>query len=148
LSELVLGAIFQDSNYSISINNEKDHNYILIDPSFNGYDLISWFIGVGYGLMINDPNGYFVRMPKYPYNAKVKDNPVIIDFVKSKDIVFVSETDFIFKKDDYAYHIDHTTIYRYKYNESERQYTLASEDSTAYYAHLLGRLPVTIAGGR
>lgn len=148
LTELVLGAIFQDSNYSITINNENDHKYILVDPSFNGYDLIGWFVSVGYGLMINDPNGYFIRMPRYPFNAASNDNPVIIDFVKSKDIIFVSETDFIFKKDDYAYHIDQTTIFRYKYDYQARQYYLAPEDKSGYYAHLLGRLPVSIAGGR
>lgn len=148
LSELVLGTIFQDSNYSIAINNENDSKYILMQPSFEGYDLVGWMVNIGYGLMINDPNGYFVRMPKYAYNERQSDNSVQVYFVKSCDILHVSETDFIFKKDGYAYHIDKRTIWRYSYDPETREWYLNQKDATGYYSHLLDRLPIDRAGGQ
>lgn len=146
LSEMVLGSIFQDSNYGIQINNENDRNYILYEKNFNGFDLIGWFISVGYNNMINDPNGYFVRMPKYAFYEKRKLEIELL-FVKSENIIYASDDVFIFQKGNNVFSIDHQVIWRYSYDSSEEVWYVDKQDQKGYYAHLLGRLPCDIAGG-
>lgn len=142
----VLGAIFQDSNYSIIINDEKDAKFILNDGNFEGLDLISWFKQKGYALMRDDPNGYFVRMPRNAWNSG-KDTSVDVVFIPSFDVLKAYEEYLLFRRKDYIYYIDKKVIWRFKLDPESKRYYIAKEDESGYYAHMLGRIPADIAGG-
>lgn len=144
--EVVSGAIFQDSNYSIEIPDEQDNEYIW-QNNFHGYDLVGYISTIGIRLMMEDPNGLFIRIPKAAwYEQSGGRVEVDIWFVHSKDILYFSNSELIFYKDDYAYYIDENTIWRYK-KDANGKYNPTMQDREGYYAHLLGKLPVTVAGG-
>jgi hypothetical protein len=143
--EITIGAIFQDSNYGIDIENEEDNKYIWSN-SFEGYDMIGWFANVGIPNIMEDPNGFIIRMPIRPYyetgNNKVE---IGLYFINTKDILFYNGNVIIFKKDGYAYYIDDRIIFRY--SKVEGRWGIAAEDANGYYAHMFGRLPIDVAGG-
>lgn len=146
-TELVTGAIFQDGNYSVEISNQRDYDYIW-GNNFHGNSLIGYFANMGYKNMIEDPNGYFLRMPKYKWDETPNGSvEVEIWFINSKDIKYLSATDIIFCRDDYAWHVDERVIFRYARKGTSNQFELLAEDAEGYYAHMFGRLPISIAGG-
>lgn len=147
VNELVTGAIFQDGNYTIDIVNDADREYIW-GNNFHGNNLVGYFANIGYSNMVEDPNGYFVRIPKYKWDEQPEgETEVEIWFVNSEYICYQTEDELIFKRDGYAWHIDRTTIFRYK-EEAKNKYILAPEDTDGYYAHMMGKLPVSVAGGQ
>lgn len=144
--EIVSGAIFQDSNYGIEIQDEEDSKYIWSN-SFNDYDLVGWFANIGIPNIMEDPNGLIVRIPTKPYfdqkEERIEVKPI---FVNSKDIIFFDpEEILIFKHKNHAFYIDRLTIFRFECDKGK--YYLAPEDANGYYAHMFGRLPVDVAGG-
>lgn len=141
ITEIVTGAMFQDGNYSLTIPKQEDSDYIW-GNNFYGYNFIQYWQKIGYKCMVEDPNGYFVRIPKYRFDEQEENGVnVQIWFVNSKDIKYKDKDNIIFYKDGYCYHIDEQLIFRYK--EEKNQYTTEEP----YYAHMLGYLPVSIAGG-
>lgn len=136
--EVLSGAIFQDSNYHIEIEDKQDNDYIW-GNNFHGYDLIGYFANIGINHMAEDPNGVFLRIPK----AEQIEGRLDVDiwFINTKDILFLDATEILFKRDDYAYWVDTETIYRFQY--VNKKY----ENAGGYYAHMLGYLPISIAGG-
>lgn len=145
--ETVTGAIFQDSNFTIDVDNTEDEQYIWA-TRFSGYNITGYFANIGFRSIVEDPNGLFVRIPSRPYYLQGDDKvDVDIWFVNTRDMVWFTETDLIFLKNGYAWWIDRQTIWRFQYQPEKRQYYLATEDASGYYAHLFGRLPVTVAGG-
>ncbi|MBS1771510.1 MAG: hypothetical protein JST82_01530 [Bacteroidetes bacterium] len=147
VSEIVTGAIFQDSNYTLDVHDNEDAQYIW-GNHFSGYDLMGYFGGIGFKNMIEDPNGLFLRIPNKPAYEQTADKvEVDVWFVNTKDMVWCSNADLIFKRGEYAYWVDTQTIWRFSYRADKKEYYLAKQDVQGYYAHLLGRLPVSIAGG-
>lgn len=147
ITGVVTGAIFQDSNYVLDMTDEQDNSYIW-GNHFSGYDIAGYFSGIGFRNMIEDPNGVFLRMPTRPYYEQGDEKlEVDIWFVNSKDMVWFSKTDIIFRKGEYAYWVNEQTIWRYSYDAQNKKYYLAKADAGGYYAHMLGRLPLTVAGG-
>lgn len=144
-TEIVSGAIFQDSNYNIEIPETKDNQYIWTN-NFSGYDLVGYFANIGLKNIVEDPNGFFIRMPNKAFYEQVNDK-VDIDvwFVNTTNVIYRSDKEVIFTKGDYAYHVDEATVFRFYKKEST--YYLMPEDKDGYYAHMLGYLPITIAGG-
>ncbi len=55
--------------------------------------------------------------------------------------------DIVFSHSGYTWWVDKQSIWRISYNAQQRQYYIANEDKEGYYAHMLGRLPLSIAGG-
>lgn len=147
VTELVTGAIFQDGNYSIEIPDQQDSDYIW-GNNFWGKNLVGYFAEIGYKNMVEDPNGFFIRMPKKPYYEyqQGEDVEVSIWFINSTHIRYISKDEVIFCHDGYAWHVDRMAIWRYK-EVKEGQYELQTEDSEGYYAHMFGKLPISIAGG-
>lgn len=146
--QVLSGAIFQDSNYSIEIPDEKDRDY-LYSNVFYGNDLIGYLSSMGIKHIIEDPNGFFIRMPSKPmYEQTGERIEVGIYFVNTKDLVWISENDLLYKTGDclHAYYVDKQSIWRFTLNE-KGQYEVTPEDSEGYYAHMLGYLPITVAGG-
>lgn len=146
LTDIVVGAIFQDSNYSIVVENDDDREYIW-KANFQGYDIAGWFANIGIPSMIEDPNGIIVRMPKRPF-YEYSEGKIDVDliFVNSKDIVFRNEHNLIFKYKGYAFWVNDRVIFRFTCDKNGK-YHVSNEDARGYYAHLFGRLPIDVAGG-
>ncbi|MCB0697021.1 MAG: hypothetical protein KDC07_06635, partial [Chitinophagaceae bacterium] len=107
-----------------------------------------YFANIGFRNMIEDPNGVFLRIPVSPFYEQGDDKlDVDIWFVNTKDMVWFSKNDLIFKRGNYAYWVNRYTVWRFTYNAEARKYYLAKADAQGYYAHMLDRLPVTVAGG-
>lgn len=143
ITEILAGALFQDSNYNIDIPDAIDKEYIW-QNRFQGHDIIGYFANIGIKNMMEDPNGLFLRIPDKPHYAQ-DENRVTVDvwFVHSKDIVWLSEDDLIFKRGKQAYWVDTQTIFSYNQND-KGVYEL---DIKGYYAHQFGKLPTSVAGG-
>lgn len=145
--EVVAGTIFMDSNYSIEIPDEKDEDYIW-GNNFSGYDLIGYFANVGLKEIVEDPNGLIFRIPKYPYYQQNSDRvEVDIVYCYTKEIEYISEKEVLFTKGNIAWYVNDKIIFKYTYDESTRKWVVLPEDANGYYAHLMGKLPATVAGG-
>jgi hypothetical protein len=147
ITEIVTGAIFQDSNYMLEVQDKEDDAYVW-GNHFSGYDIAGYFSNIGFRNMVEDPNGVFLRIPAAPCTQQ-SSSKVAVDiwFVNTKDMVLFTPTDLVFKHDGYAWWVNEQTIWRFAYKADKKQYYLAADDADGYYAHMLGRLPITIAGG-
>jgi hypothetical protein len=147
ITELVTGAIFQDSNYGIEMQNPDDEQYIW-GNHFCGQDIVNYFAKQGFKNIVEDPNGILLRIPKHAWYEQTADKlEVDIWFVHTKDMVLHTDTDLVFLRNGYAWWIDSQTIWRIAYKPDKKQYYVTAEDSKGYYAHMLGRLPRSVAGG-
>jgi hypothetical protein len=144
ITEIVTGAIFQDANYTIEMQDADDNAYIWAN-NFSGYDLAGYFANIGFRNMVEDPNGVFLRIPCTEQQSDKLQ--VDIWFINTKDIFFLTEDDIVFTHAGHTWWVDRQTIWRISYNAQQRQYYIANEDKEGYYAHMLGRLPISIAGG-
>lgn len=145
ITEIVIGAIFQDSNYDIDIQNEDDDKYIWSN-TFEGYDIVGWYANIGIPNIMEDPNGLIIRMPARPYyEPQLGKVEIGLHFVKSKDIIYYNGNVLLFYKDEYAFYIDQKVIFRL--SKIDKEWSLSLEDRSGYYAHMLGKLPVDVAGG-
>lgn len=160
--ELMTGAIFQDSNYSLTLKKKEDNDYIW-GNHFRGHNLIGYFSHSA-RTIIEDPNGFFVTMPREPYyNTTTTQVEPDIWFVHSYCILYISDDEFVFKqyKRDYqnfmyyadteytVWHVTKDSIYRYIKEDGTNEYVMHPEDVPygGYYGHYLGYLPIDIAGG-
>lgn len=147
ITEVVTGAIFQGSNYTLELSDMQDSEYIW-GNRFDGYNLIGYFANIGFRNIIEDPNGIFLRIPERPFYEQEGDKVEVgIWFVNTKDMVWCTDTDIIFTRGGHAYWVDTQTVWRFTYNAQQRKYYIAQNDTEGYYAHMLGRLPVSVAGG-
>gem|GEM_PF-3070606 len=106
------------------------------------------FSNVVFRNMVEDPNGVLLRVPAMAGFEQADDKlQVDIWFINTKDIVLLTQDDFIFLHSGYAWWVDKQTIWRFSYKPEEKRYFLAQQDVGGYYAHMLGRLPISIAGG-
>src|SRR5690606_22526512 len=116
ITEVVTGAIFQDSNYTLDVTDEKDRAYIW-GHRFSGYDITGYFANIGFRNMVEDPNGVFLRMPAKPFYEQGDDKlEVDIWFVNTKDMVWFSKSDIIFKRGGYAWWVNAHTSWRFSYD--------------------------------
>lgn len=144
--EVISGSLFQDSNYTIDIQDDSDNSFVF-GNNFEGYDLLGWFANIGLQSIMEDPNGLLVRMPAMPFYEQTGEKVQVgIYFVNSKDIVYYDGETVIFCLKGFLYYIDDTVIYRYSKN-GEGKWFLGGDDADGYYSHLFGRLPVDVAGG-
>jgi hypothetical protein len=131
----------------LEVQDANDEAYIW-GNNFSGYDIAGYFANKGIRNIVEDPNGLFVRIPKHAWYRQGDDKlEVDIWFVNSKDILYYTAADVIFTHGGFAWWIDKQTIWRFSYNAQKKQYYLAADDAKGYYAHMLGRLPVCVAGG-
>lgn len=147
ITGVVQGAIFQDANYTLELTDPQDHAYVW-QNRFSGYDIIGYLSNIGLKNIIEDPNGVFLRIPSAPFYEQTSDKvEVDIWFVNTKDMLWFTQDDLIFLRDGFAYWVDKETVWRFSYKAQDKKYYLAKEDAQGYYAHMMGRLPITIAGG-
>jgi len=149
IMEVVKGAIFQDTNYSVEVNQKDDSEYAW-GNNFNGNDIVRYFAWALQHIF-EDPNGHFVRIPKEPgyatTTARVEPD---VWFVGSKNIIEVNGEEIIFMREGFAWLVNKLAIFRFKKIKDVKTQadTWVNADADGYYAHLLGYLPADIAGGQ
>lgn len=139
--QVIIGSIFQDGNYSIKIDRKEDEDYIW-GENFEGKHLVG-YLSKYFKNICNDPNGYFVLVPKYSRLEQVNVIEPILWFIPSVDLLYASDDEIIFEKDGYIWLVNKIGYFRYR--EIDKKFVL--QDKGGYYAHILGRTPFYIAGG-
>ncbi|MDV7696295.1 zinc finger-like domain-containing protein [Chryseobacterium soli] len=148
ITDIIKGAIFQDGQYTIQLPNKNDDQYIW-SKSFESFDVIGLFSNKILSLMLEDPNGYLVRMPSKPSYETEGEVEITLHYVCIKDVIQKPSTgDFIFYSKDrkFIYWVNSNVIIRFVKEEKTGKWKLENENG--YYAHLLGRIPADILGGR
>lgn len=145
--QMLTAAIFQDSNYAIEIPDEEDRKYIW-DNNFEGYDLIGWVKNICVKSDMEDPNGIIVRIPAKSWKDQDPGGKteVLVWYVMVKDIIYIDHDEVLFKRGKHGYLITDKVIWRFTADDNG-DYYLHGEDVDGYYAHLFGRLPITVGGG-
>lgn len=145
---VITGAIFQDSSYSITIENKEDNDYIW-GNNFEDKDLVQ-YISDNFQHIAEDPNGMFVVIPKEPYydTTTQKIEPTIW-FIKSKFIKHRTEDEVIFEHGEYMWCVNRLGYFRFQREDGKKRgkYIHVDEVQGGYYAHMSGKLPAFIAGG-
>lgn len=143
--DITRGAIFQDSNYSISIDDKDDNDYIQ-GNNFNGKSLPQ-FISDSFQSICEDPNGFFVVLPAQPHYATTTSriSPKVY-FIPSRNIVGIGDDEMIFELGGTVWCVNTIGYFRFEENE-DGEYEHVDEAYGGYYAHMLGRLPALVAGG-
>lgn len=142
---IIIGALFQDSNYSIKLEDKDDNDYIW-GNNFNGMNLID-YVKSNFQWIVDDPNGRFITIPKEPYYATTtsKIEPRVY-FIPTKDIISLTDDEIIFNIYDIAWVINNQGYFRFK-KDANGQYIHIDEAHGGYYAHMMGRQPNIVAGG-
>jgi hypothetical protein len=149
LTDVLKGAIFQDSQYTLVLPDREDNEYIW-GNNFTGKPLVQFFADICLPAIMEDPNGFVVRIPSKPwYEQAGRRVEVSVFFVSTKDIIYAGPQDFVFKQQQlngsvYGYWITDLTIFRYVQPANGGQFVL---EDRGYFAHMLGHLPVSVAGG-
>lgn len=139
--ELTSSSIFQNSNYYIEVEDISEEKYIK-NPNFDNLSLTDWIKQMAFQSIVEDPNGFIIRIPTRPYN-QITTNKVQVKilFVKTIDIIYNDEESILFRNNGDIYLIDENNIWKILKLEDE---TYVSE---GYYYHGFGYLPATVAGG-
>lgn len=138
-------AIFQDSSYSINIEDKADSDYINGD-NFNGMDLVS-YLKSNIDWIVEDPNGVFITIPKAAYNETdtEKIEPEVF-FIPTKNIIQLSKDEIIFIISDSAWLVNNQDYFKLE-KDSKGKYIAPDKTTGGYYSHQLGRIPHIVAGG-
>lgn len=146
---MVTGAIFQDSGYSVTVEDREDNEYIwgknFRSGEYGKTNLINYFAGQ-FKAIASDPNGYFCIVPKEPaaQTTTQRIEPGVW-FINSKDIIFRSEHEVVFKREEYIWAVNEFGYFRWVKNEASKKWELVEPEG--YYPHMLGYIPAIIAGG-
>lgn len=139
--QVIIGAIFQDDNYSIEVNDEADNEYIW-GNNFDGKD-ISGYVQERFTDSCVDANGYFLVIPK---KSRIETGDKVepdIWFIRSVDIIHVTKEEIIFAKDDVFWLVNTIGYFRFKIDGG----VVSEIDEDGYFAHMLGYVPIIISGG-
>lgn len=141
--QVITGAIFQDSGYSITVNDKSDNDYIW-GKNFHGKSLVN-YISDNFQMICADPNGVFVVAPKEShYETTTSDIQPDIWFIPSRDIIWYGKDEIIFKIEDIYWAVNRMAYHRFQKVEDTYQNI---DPSGYYYAHFLERVPAYKAGG-
>lgn len=141
--EAIQGGIFQDNNWNIEIQNDEDAAYIS-GNNFDGFDLVSFFASA-MRFIVEDPNGCFVCLPSEAFNATTtQDVRPVVWKVPSTDIWHRDADDLLFTRDGLMWWVTKQAFFRLSHN-ADGLYSFTAD--SAYYAHMLGELPVQVCGG-
>jgi len=147
--QVLMGAIFQDSNYSIDIENKDDADYIW-GNNFEGKNLVG-YISEKFQNICVDPNGVFVVIPKEPYYKTTTERiePKVV-WIPSRFIERRTEDEIIFAYDSYMWCANIYGIFRYEQRKNakgEDQWVSVDGVTRGYYGHMLMRAPNHVGGG-
>lgn len=147
--QVLMGAIFQDSGYSIDIQNKDDADYIW-GNNFEGKNLVG-YISEKFQNICVDPNGVFVVIPKEPYYKTTTDKvePKIV-WIPSRFIEHRTDDEIIFNYDSFMWCMNAYGIFRFrkqKNSDGAEQYVSVDGANRGYYGHMLLRSPNHVGGG-
>lgn len=143
--QVTTGAIFQDGNYGITVDDQQDNEYIW-GNNFHGKSLAK-FVQDKFQSICEDPNGLFVVIPKEPYYAT--NTPRIepdVWFIPSKFIRWHSHDEVIFEVDEVHWVVNSIGYFRFAKDERKKFYNIDGEFG-GYYTHNLTHVPNYVAGG-
>lgn len=148
--DVLTGAIFQDSNYTIEIANKADNDYIW-GNNFHGKNFVEYIVWA-FSHIAEDPNGIFVVVPKEPYHSTTtRDIHPDVWFVSSKYFIYPPGEDVLFSFDNETYwHLNSIGIFRYVKDEQKGGVVLHPDDIAygGYYTHMFGKAPAVVGGGK
>lgn len=144
--QVITGAIFQDSGYSITIDDKADNEYIW-GNNFQGKNLVGFLISK-FKSICADPNGCFVVIPKEPhYETTTSQVEPAIHFIPSRFIRWHSKDEIVFEIDEIIWAVNSIGYFRFGKVPNSNLYYHIDEEQGGYYAHMMYRMPVIVAGG-
>jgi hypothetical protein len=141
--QVITGAIFQDSGYTIECSDKDDNDYIW-GNNFEGKNLVQYLTHT-FQNICEDPNGVYVVIPEQSAKNTTNDVRPKIHFIKSKFIKWHTEDEIVFYKDDLIWVANRFGYFRFQKDDKEQWNNV--DDSNGYYVHMLGYKPVITAGG-
>lgn len=145
--QVVRGTIFQDGNYSITVEDKADNEYIW-GPNFDGNSLVG-YVSKHFQGIAEDPNALFVVVPSAPwYETRGAEVKPTIHFVHTKDIVYISSDEIIYKRGGLIWLVNKVAIFRFRPTDKEGREWVLYDAGNGYYGHNLGRVPYHFAGGQ
>jgi hypothetical protein len=143
--QVTTGALFQDSGYSITVDNQEDNEYIW-GENFHGKTLAQFFADK-FQTICEDPNGLFVVVPKEPYyQTTTKRIEPDVWFVPSKFVRYHTDDEIIFEMNEIHWVINRVGYFRFAKDENKKFYNLDGADN-GYYTHAFDHVPNYVAGG-
>lgn len=152
--ETIRTAIFQNSNYTLSVELSEDSQYLWAN-NFAGLDIIQYFSDHLKNI-IEDPNAYYVIRPSKPAGQYENNEPITptIVFVPSRFIRYVAPdfSDFAYidpDNENVGWLINTVGIFRFENQKGKggRRWVMLDPETGGYYAHMLGYVPAYVAGG-
>lgn len=143
--QVLTASLFQDSGYSITVDDAEDNEYIW-GNNFQGNNLVQYLANKMTNIL-EDPNGIFVTIPKAPYYKTSTDKiEVDVFFIPSRDIIYLAEDEIIFKQGDFHWAVNNLNYFRFVEGE-DGEFEHYDTRKRGYYAHMLYTVPLAIAGG-
>lgn len=139
--------IFGESKWTLSVENKEDNDYIY-GNNFEGKTLVGYFEHM-FKAICEDPNSLFIVVPKEAgYLTETKKIEPKIVHIPSRDIIYISEKEIIYREWDspYAWFINDIGYWRFEKQEGQRDYALM-DGQYGYYMHLFHEKPAHFAGG-
>lgn len=144
--QVITGAIFQDSGYQLSVEDTDDNDYIW-GNNFHGKNLINYFVS-NFQNICSDPNGVFIVIPKEPrYETTTPKVEPELYFVHSKYILWHSRDEIVFNYGELIWAVNSLGYFRFGKVEGKKEYVHLDEAQGGYYAHMMRKVPVIVAGG-
>lgn len=144
--QVTTGALFQDSGYSLTVDDQEDNDYIW-GENFNGKSLVKFFQDK-FQSICEDPNGLFVVVPKEPYyqttSRRVEPD---VWFVPSKYVRYHTDDEIIFELNDIQWVVNRIGYFRFAKDDNKKFYNIDG-DFGGYYTHSFNRVPNYVAGGQ
>lgn len=144
--QVTTGAIFQDSGYSITVDDREDNDYIW-GNNFHGKSLPKYFAD-NFQSICEDPNGLFIVIPKEPYYATTT-NRIEPDvwFVPSKYIRYHTKDEIIFEMNEFHWAVNSLGYFRFAKDDNKKFYNYDGANG-GYYTHNFNHVPNYVAGGQ
>lgn len=141
--QVITGAIFQDSGYSIEIDNKDDNDYIWSN-NFDGKNLVQ-YITATFQNICQDPNGVYVIIPEQSARETIDEVRPQIHFIKSRYIKYHTDDELVFERGQLMWVANRFGYYRFQKDNDGNWKNM--DDNNGYYVHMLGYKPVITAGG-
>lgn len=152
---MVTGAIFQDSSYSVTIQDKDDNDYIWGNNFEVAYErggrstktnLVQYF-AANFKTIAGDPNGLFLVIPRESSEATTAQRiEPVVWFIHSKFIRFITPDEIAFWHDGYRWVVNKFGYFRWRKKEQSDTWELV--EPNGYYGHMLGYIPAFVAGGQ
>lgn len=147
------GLIYQESKFSISVDDENNNKYLLENNFSEKNNFVSLFKNVFLHALLEDPNGYIAVIPKqagYKQTDNTKALEISFLYIRIIDVLHADDDNLIFKTPDgkYSYWLNNQDIIRFIKNE-KGEWVQETDEATGngYFAHKFGFIPAIKLGG-